>query len=130
VKELPTLNITEGDDSNYCQFVDPSDDCTFYFLYYYDGQNNLTVWVKEEKDCPAPLPVLVIVLIVIAGIVLLGLLLLLLWKLLTVIYDRREYARFEKDRLNARWDTNENPLYKQATTTFRNPVYGGEAKNK
>jgi hypothetical protein len=85
-----------------------------------------TVWVKEHKDCPAPLPVLVIVLIVIAGIVLLGLLLLLLWKLLTVMYDRREYARFEKvsalgnicsfpclsfspsrfqDRLNARWDT-------------------------
>ena len=48
---------------------------------------------------------LVIVLIVIAGIVLLGLLLLCLWKLLTMIYDRREYARFEKDRLNARWDT-------------------------
>lgn len=46
-----------------------------------------------------------IVLIVIAGIVLLGLLLLCLWKLLTMIYDRREYARFEKDRLNARWDT-------------------------
>lgn len=99
-----------------------ADDCTFYFLYYYDGVNNLTVWVREDKgtiihfkefnetinyssqDCPAPLPVLVIVLIVIAGIVLLGLLLLLLWKILTVMYDRREYAYFDKDRLNARWD--------------------------
>ena len=130
VKELPVLNVTDSESWNECQFVDPSDDCTFYFLYYYDGYNNLTVWVKEDKDCPAPLPVLVIVLIVIAGIVLLGLLLLLLWKILTVIYDRREYARFEKDRLKARWDTNENPLYKQATTTIINPAYAGDAKNK
>uniref|UniRef100_A0A183BHL6 Integrin beta n=1 Tax=Globodera pallida TaxID=36090 RepID=A0A183BHL6_GLOPA len=131
VDELPVLNINESDSWNECQFVDPADDCTFYFLYYYDGMDNLTVWVREHKDCPAPLPVLVIVLIVIAGIVLLGLLLLLLWKLMTLIYDRREYARFEKDRLQARWDTNENPLYKQATTTFKNPVYAGDAaKNK
>lgn len=99
------LNVSDSETWNECQFVDPADDCTFYFLYYYDGLNNLTVWVKEEKDCPAPLPVLVIVLIVIAGIVLLGLLLLLLWKILTMVYDRREYARFEKDRMNARWDT-------------------------
>lgn len=76
-----------------------------------------------DLDCPAPLPVLVIVLIVIAGIVLLGLLLLCLWKLLTVIYDRREYARFDKDRLNAKWDSNQNPIFKQATTTYKNPVY-------
>uniref|UniRef100_A0A914YYI0 Integrin beta n=1 Tax=Panagrolaimus superbus TaxID=310955 RepID=A0A914YYI0_9BILA len=134
VKELPVLNISENaEDETWkeCQFVDPSDDCTFYFLYYYDGRNNLTVWVKEDKDCPAPLPVLVIVLIVIAGIVILGLLLLCLWKILTMIYDRREYAKFEKERLNARWEANENPIYKQATTTFKNPVYAGEAaKNK
>ncbi|KAL3123583.1 hypothetical protein niasHT_005128 [Heterodera trifolii] len=130
VDELPVLNISESDSWNECQFVDPADDCTFYFLYYYDGLDNLTVWVREHKDCPAPLPVLVIVLIVIAGIVLLGLLLLLLWKLMTIIYDRREYARFEKERLQARWEANENPLYKQATTTFKNPVYAGDAKNK
>lgn len=131
VEELPQLNVSDSDSWNECQFVDPADDCTFYFLYYYDGVDNLTVWVQEHKDCPAPLPVLVVVLIVIAGIVLLGLLLLLLWKLLTVLYDRREFAHFEKDKLNARWELNNNPLYKQATTTFKNPVYTGDvAKNK
>lgn len=37
-------------DTTECQFVDPSDDCTFYFLYYEDQRtDNLTVWVKEEK---------------------------------------------------------------------------------
>lgn len=55
-------------------------------------------------ECPTPVPVLPIVLGVIAGIILIGLLLLLLWKLLVTIHDRREYARFEKERDNARWN--------------------------
>jgi hypothetical protein len=42
---------------------------------------------------------------VIGAIVLIGLALLLLWKLLTTIHDRREFARFEKERMMAKWDT-------------------------
>lgn len=41
----------------------------------------------------------------IAAIVLMGLAILLLWKLLTTIHDRREFARFEKERMMAKWDT-------------------------
>lgn len=55
-------------------------------------------------ECPAPVNILAIVLGVIGGIILIGLLLLLIWKLLVTIHDRREYARFEKERENARWD--------------------------
>uniref|UniRef100_A0A8R1DSK3 Integrin beta n=1 Tax=Caenorhabditis japonica TaxID=281687 RepID=A0A8R1DSK3_CAEJA len=123
VDELPTLN-----DTTPCQFVDPADDCTFYYLYFHDeGTDNATVWVRRHKDCPPPVPVLAIVLGVIAGIVILGILLLLIWKLLTVLHDRAEYAKFNNERLMAKWDTNENPIYKQATTTFKNPVYAGKA---
>uniref|UniRef100_A0A0N5AQW1 Integrin beta n=1 Tax=Syphacia muris TaxID=451379 RepID=A0A0N5AQW1_9BILA len=122
VDTLPVINDTEK-----CQFEDTSDDCTFYFLYFEDEDGNVTVWVKKEKDCPPPVPVLAIVLGVIAGIVILGLLLLLVWKALTVIHDRREVAKFEDERLMAKWDTNENPIYKQATTTFKNPVYNGSS---
>jgi len=121
VKELPVLNDTQE-----CQFVDPADDCTFYFLYYYDElTGNVTVWVREDRDCPAPVPVLAIVLGVIAGIVILGLLLLLVWKLFTVLHDRAEFASFENERLNAKWETDENPIFKQAVTTFKNPAYTG-----
>ncbi|EPB72212.1 ribose 5-phosphate isomerase A [Ancylostoma ceylanicum] len=101
VEELPELNETTA-----CQFVDPADDCTFYYLYYYDeATDNATVWVREHKDCPPPVPVLAIVLGVIAGIVILGLILLLVWKLLTVLHDRAEYAKFNNERLMAKWDT-------------------------
>ncbi|CAD6200041.1 unnamed protein product [Caenorhabditis auriculariae] len=133
VDELPVIN-----DTTHCQFVDPADDCTFYYLYYYDdATDNATVWVRRHKrkfnksilsDCPPPVPVLAIVLGVIAGIVILGMVLLFLWKFLTVLHDRAEYAKFNNERLMAKWDTNENPIYKQATTTFKNPVYAGGKK--
>jgi protocadherin alpha len=48
---------------------------------------------------------LAIILGLIAGIVLIGLILLLVWKLLAMLYDRREYAAFEQERLMAKWDT-------------------------
>lgn len=42
---------------------------------------------------------------VIGAIVLIGLALLLMWKLLTTIHDRREFAKFEKERMMAKWET-------------------------
>jgi len=42
---------------------------------------------------------------VVAGIVMIGLALLLIWKLLMIIHDRREFAKFEKEKMNAKWDT-------------------------
>jgi integrin beta 1 len=86
-----------------------------------------------------------IVLGVIAAVVLLGMAILLLWKLFTTIHDRREFAKFEKEAMMARWDTvhwefcelnsrikgflfqGENPIYKQATSTFKNPTYAGKS---
>ncbi len=42
---------------------------------------------------------------VIAAIVLIGMAMLLIWKAVTTISDRREFARFEKERMMAKWDT-------------------------
>ena len=39
------------------------------------------------------------------GIVVVGLALLLIWKLFTTISDRRELARFESETKEAKWDT-------------------------
>jgi len=57
-----------------------------------------------DVGCTKPVNVLAVILGVIGGIILIGLALLLIWKLLVTIHDRREFARFEKERANARWD--------------------------
>ena len=69
--------------------------------------------------------ILGIVLGVIWTIVAIGITLIVLWKIFTTIHDRREFAKFEKERLMAKWDAGENPIFKQATSTFKNPTYNG-----
>ena len=56
-------------------------------------------------ECKRPLRVGLVVGSVVLGIVLIGLLILLVWRIAVFIYDRREYARFERERRNARWET-------------------------
>lgn len=56
------------------------------------------------------------------GVVLIGVLLLVIWKALTHLSDLREYRRFEKEKLKSQWN-NDNPLFKSATTTVMNPKF-------
>ncbi|CAK9304235.1 unnamed protein product [Gordionus sp. m RMFG-2023] len=93
-KENPTL----------CQFKD-DDDCTFYFNYHYDLDRNLVIKVQKNKACP-PIPALLpIILPIVIGIIMIGLIVLLIWKLITYLHDTREFAKFEKDKENAKWDS-------------------------
>ncbi|CAM1327219.1 ITGB1 (predicted) [Pycnogonum litorale] len=107
-----------------CLRTDDSD-CNFRYVYFFNDTLPV-IYAKETTECPGAVDILAIVLGVIAGIVLIGLVLLLIWKLLTTIHDRREFAKFEKEAQSAKWDTGVNPLFKGATSTFKNPTYGGK----
>ncbi|XP_031560652.1 integrin beta-1-like isoform X2 [Actinia tenebrosa] len=108
-----------------CQFTD-EDDCKVYFAYRENENRQLEIFVKRKRVCPEEAGALAVILGVILGVLGVGLALLLIWKLLATIQDRREFAKFEKERQNAKWDTGENPIFKQATTTFQNPTYHGK----
>lgn len=116
-----------------CTFVD-EEGCYFNFTYRYTdidpetGIPGYDIYVQERRECPEPPPVLGIVFGLVAAIVAIGLLTLLIWKLLTTIHDRREYAKFEKERDAAKWNAEENPLYRSAETTFKNPAFSQTAQ--
>jgi len=113
-------------DERLCTFID-DDDCRFTFVYGYRNETGeLQVWVQETKECPVVVDIMGIVLGVIGAIVAIGLALILMWKVFTSIHDRREFAKFERERMLAKWDTGENPIFKQATSTFKNPTYAGK----
>ncbi|KAK2159930.1 hypothetical protein LSH36_143g03036 [Paralvinella palmiformis] len=122
VRVVPEVEKEDMPDRRLCMSRD-EDDCDFYFTYFYDNDQ---VLAQEKKECPEPVNVLAIVLGVIGGIIAIGLALLLIWKLLVTIHDRREFAKFEKDRQNAKWDMGENPIFKPSTSTFQNPTYGNK----
>ena len=54
--------------------------------------------------CPEAVDPLYIILGIVIGIIIIGLALLLIWRLLTYVHDKREFARFEKERQNAKWE--------------------------
>ncbi|XP_041928641.1 integrin beta-1-like isoform X1 [Alosa sapidissima] len=101
-----------------------ANDCWFYYTYAVKNDTTKVVHVVETAECPDGPDIIPIVAGVVAGIVLIGLALLLIWKLLTIIHDRREFAKFEKEKMNAKWDTQENPIYKSPINQFQNPSYG------
>lgn len=70
---------------------------SFYNIYIYMN-------IYFFLECPSGPEIVPIVAGVVAGIVLIGLALLLIWKLLMIIHDRREFAKFEKEKMNAKWD--------------------------
>jgi len=119
------VEANEANNEYLCAFYD-EDDCRYAYVYYFDEHNKIVVEAQEQLECPQKVFLIGIIFGVIAAIVLIGLAVLLLWKLLTTIHDRREFARFEKERMMAKWDTGENPIYKQATSTFKNPTYAGK----
>lgn len=98
------LDADEEAGEHLCIFYD-EDDCRYEFTYIDNYEKGVTVRAKEKLKCPPKVFMLGIVLAVIAGIVVIGLMLLLIWKLLTTIHDRQEFARFEKERQAAKWDT-------------------------
>lgn len=113
------------------QCVVPIDEnCFIIFRFEIDEfTKNETLYVQREKRCIVIVkkepPILAIIFGVIGGIVLLGLILLLLWKLLITAYDNYEYHKFEKDRMKSKWENDENPIYRPSKQQFQNPAYAG-----
>ncbi|XP_072524475.1 integrin beta-1-like [Salminus brasiliensis] len=121
-EDLPQSNDQHNIES--CKEQD-DDSCYIYFTYETNTSGAYVV-VAETPECTSGPEIIPIVAGVIGGIVLIGLALLLIWKLLMIIHDRREFAKFEKEKMNAKWDTTQNPIYRSAVTTVVNPKYEGK----
>ncbi|KAM5281820.1 integrin beta-2 [Ctenodactylus gundi] len=93
-----------------------------YTMWQRDGRDRYSMLVEDSRECVPGPNVGAIVGGTVVGIVLVGVLLLVIWKALTHMSDLREYRRFEKEKLKSQWN-NDNPLFKSATTTVMNPKF-------
>uniref|UniRef100_A0AAR2KD49 Integrin beta n=1 Tax=Pygocentrus nattereri TaxID=42514 RepID=A0AAR2KD49_PYGNA len=92
-------------------------DCVMKFTYseHASGQSVLTA--LREPECASAPDALTVLLAVVGSILLVGIVLLAIWKLVITIHDRREFARFQSARSRARYEMASNPLYKQPIST-------------
>ncbi|TRZ23235.1 hypothetical protein HGM15179_003871 [Zosterops borbonicus] len=101
-----------------------SQNCWMSFLMVQeDGNDTYTVTVERDRECPKPPSVSLIVGGTVAGVFLIGAVILVAWRVLMELLDRREYRRFEKEKSKAKWNDADNPLFKSATTTVVNPRF-------
>lgn len=114
--------IEVNDKVKQCRIQDDTG-CYIIFSYIYNEYGKLIVEAEKEKSCAEKVKVWAWVAGVVGTIVLAGLVALIVWKIFTTIHDRREYAKFEEERARLKWSRTDNPLYKDATTTFKNPAY-------
>ncbi|XP_072542011.1 integrin beta-5 [Salminus brasiliensis] len=112
---LETLNT--DDPSTVLCLYKTENDCVMKFTYseHASGQSVLTA--LQEPECASAPDALTVLLAVVGSILLVGIVLLAIWKLVITIHDRREFARFQSARSRARYEMASNPLYKQPIST-------------
>uniref|UniRef100_A0A8B9L9P9 Integrin beta n=1 Tax=Astyanax mexicanus TaxID=7994 RepID=A0A8B9L9P9_ASTMX len=103
VKKIEDLPPLTNEEFSRCKEQD-NNDCFIHFSYATNATGAYMVMV-DTPECTSGPELIPIVGGVIGGTVLIGLALLLIWKLLMIIHDRREFAKFEKEKMNAKWDT-------------------------
>ncbi|XP_068427927.1 integrin beta-5 [Clinocottus analis] len=92
-------------------------DCVMKFTYseHASGQSVLTA--LKEPECGGGPDAMMVLLAVVGSILLVGVVLLAVWKLAITVHDRREFANFQSARSRARYEMASNPLYKQPAST-------------
>ncbi|XP_029461445.1 integrin beta-6 [Rhinatrema bivittatum] len=127
-----TVSKAEGfskDKSVFCS-LQGENKCLLTFLMAPDEKGRTVIYNINQKDCPEPPNIPMIILGVSLAILLIGFVLLCIWKLLVSLHDRKEVAKFEAERSKAKWETGTNPLYRGSTTTFKNVTYKHREKQK
>ncbi|XP_038605278.1 integrin beta-2 [Tachyglossus aculeatus] len=122
-KACSNIKLLNGNTLNgkSCREKDSENCWLNYTMKLMDGEEYY-IQVDEKRECIAGPNIATIVGGTVAGVVLIGLLLLAIWKAVTHFNDLREYKRFEKEKLKSQWN-NDNPLFKSATTTVMNPRF-------
>jgi len=100
-------------------------------LKTFTDENNQTVSELEYEvfenvtQCPPPAPADVVAIVTgtILGLLALIILALLLWRLLAYMNDKKEWENYEKDKARAKWQADNNPIFKSSVAEFENPIF-------
>ncbi|XP_020362570.1 integrin beta-7 isoform X6 [Oncorhynchus kisutch] len=80
------------------------------FVYYTDTPRGIDPWIINMGKA-------------VVGIVLLGVIMIIIYRLMLEVSYQRECRRFLKDKENTCWEDTQNPLFQEAKTTFTHPMH-------
>ncbi|RWS23240.1 Integrin beta-PS-like protein [Leptotrombidium deliense] len=119
--------VKAGKDEKLCEFLDENG-CKYIFKYRYEDNlspsKDSIITIQRKKECPEKISIEKTGIKIISGILVVGILTLILWKIITYCHDKREFEKFEKEIKNANWEASQNPIFKPSTAQFQNPTFG------
>uniref|UniRef100_A0A8C1QP49 Integrin beta n=1 Tax=Cyprinus carpio TaxID=7962 RepID=A0A8C1QP49_CYPCA len=95
-----------------------------------DSDHGSIIYNPKLYDCPEPPNALLIALGVCMSVLIIGITLLVIWKFLISVHDRKEVAKFEAEKAKAKWQSGTNPLFRSSTSTFKNVTYKSAGQQK
>ncbi|XP_070693758.1 integrin beta-5 [Pempheris klunzingeri] len=116
--EIITMETLKTEDTGAVLCLYKTDnDCVMKFTYSEHASGRSILTALKEPECGGGPDAMMVLLAVVGSILLVGVVLLAVWKLVITIHDRREFARFQSARSRARYEMASNPLYKQPVST-------------
>ncbi|XP_060944786.1 integrin beta-5 [Limanda limanda] len=116
--EIITVESFNADDPGAVLCLYKTDnDCVMKFTYSEHASGRSVLTALKEPECAGGPDAMTVLLAVVGSILLVGVVLLAVWKLAITVHDRREFTRFQNARSRARYEMASNPLYKQPVTT-------------
>ncbi|KAJ8003556.1 hypothetical protein DPEC_G00149580 [Dallia pectoralis] len=94
--------------------LNSENECLISFNMVVEGVRS-SVYYLQIYDCPEPPNIPMIILGVSLSVLCMGTILLVAWKLLVSVHDRKEVAKFEAERAKAKWQSDTNPLFRSST---------------
>ncbi|XP_045105712.1 LOW QUALITY PROTEIN: integrin beta-PS-like [Portunus trituberculatus] len=78
------------------------DECRIFYQFKHK-KGAVSLWIQKQKECPEEINVWAVMGGILGAVVVVGLLLLIAWKIVTHFKDKREYETFMKNRSMAIW---------------------------
>ncbi|RXN10751.1 integrin beta-6-like protein [Labeo rohita] len=123
-------NSTDFEESRAALCTLQSEDNCLLSFSLVDSDYGSIIYNPKVYDCHEPPNAPLIALGVCMSVLIIGITLLVIWKFLVSVHDRKEVAKFEAEKAKAKWQSGTNPLFKSSTSTFKNVTYKSTGQQK
>lgn len=115
LEKVDKVNVSKSDEEQLCTVYDENH-CRFDFVYNDRDEKHVVIKTDHVLVCSPTVLTFNVIVSIVGSIVLIGLATLLLWKCITYMQYRREFASFEEERKNACWNTVSNVTFNKVFT--------------
>ncbi|KAG9349155.1 hypothetical protein JZ751_029478 [Albula glossodonta] len=124
--KLNTKGVTGGSAGWTCKEKDTSNCWMIFTMKQVHGINKYMAFIQSERECPEPPNIGAIIGGSFAGVALIGLIMILIFRGLVYMNDLRIWREHQKELNCKQWGQN-NEMFVPSTTTVKNPFYTGDS---